>query len=101
MDNSTFHHIAAILGLYIFLFASCYGWGSLVSRILGLDPYLQGRYFFSSIWIGWCISLLVFQLIHLFSAIDWKVSGIVYLAGILLAVEFARKNIREIKGFFS
>jgi hypothetical protein len=81
-------HLAALavcLSFYALLAISCYGWGAAVMRVLPRDS-LRGADACQVVWLGWAMMLLCLQLLHLFVAVDWKVSCLVFGGGLLAAI---------------
>lgn len=81
--------IAALLLLSIVF----YGWGQITLAILGTRKSLLSQA--ATVWIGFCTVLFFIQFIHLFVAIDWRVSVVVIACGLGRILLFDQAKIRS------
>jgi hypothetical protein len=63
------------------MFSAFYGWGRVGFSILKVNDR-AAKSLFATTWLGFAMVLVVLQAIHLFVPIDWRVSTIVYGAGL-------------------
>jgi len=82
--------------IYLVLFLAYAGWGKLYSLLFNLELKESGDCF-SSVWIGWGFSLVIFHIIHLAFPITRVISGFFFLSGVCLYLKF---NF-DIRKFFS
>lgn len=64
-----------------------HGWGNLTWRFLGVEKPSTSSAL--TVWLGFCSVLLVLETVHLMFPIDWKVSLVVLIVG-LVGVRIAR-----------
>ncbi len=76
--------ICLLLVIYCLLFVAYLGWGKLGAAVLGIDLPEGGGYF-PFVWLGWAISLVVLQAIHLLLPISAKLSALFFVAGLLFS----------------
>ena len=87
--------VATALSMYAVMAVAFYGWGYLGAALLKLKtPTLHTP--FTLIWLGWAISLLALQIIHLLVPIDFIISFLIYGVGgalsLLLIVYLLRRR---------
>ncbi len=89
------HYIALgiSLGVYLILSISFYGWGRLLIRIVvGNTGQHSATRHVSYIWLGWALTLLLFQILHLFFPIRYFVTFPVYMLGLIIGgIEIVRE----------
>jgi hypothetical protein len=71
-----------------------YGWGQITFVILGTRKSLLSPA--ATVWIGFCTVLFFIQLIHLFVAIDWRVSVAVMALGLGRILLFDQAKISSV-----
>ena len=75
--------ILYFLLLYAVIFIAYVGWGKIFSSFVNIR--LEGNGIcFSSAWLGWSLSLVIFHSIHLFYPLTPAISGLFFLIGIFL-----------------
>lgn len=78
--------------VWLLLAAACNSWGVWLCRLVGIT--IDGRTgFFARIWLGWCFSILVLAVYHLFLPINAYCSAVLYLPAI---VYFFFKNSKKL-----
>jgi hypothetical protein len=80
------HLIITVFG-YIILALSYLGIGWFCSRILKIS-FLSENRFFSFVWIGWAITLLLLQVLNLFFSINAYSSIPILILGLISAIKF-------------
>ncbi len=89
-------HITAVLStllIYLLLGLSCLGWGRVASFVLGLSedrPALS----LMPVWLGWAVTLLIFQILHLFLPVTAGITIPVLSAGLVFSPAPVRNAIR-------
>lgn len=73
--------IGCVFICYILLFFAYLGWGRIGAYLLGID--LQDRATcIPYVWLGWAISIILLQTVHLVLPLNQWVSGVFFLLGI-------------------
>ena len=85
MNAEHLEALAICLSIHALLAFSCYGWGISILRVLPRECN-RGAASCQIVWLGWAAMLLSLQLLHLFLAIDWRVSCLVFGVGLIAAV---------------
>ncbi len=88
---SYFESLMLSLSGYAIMALSYYGWGTLVGRFL-LTQISGQEHIFTSLWIGWCTTLLLFQTLHFVVPITAAVSGPVFFLGLVFLAADLRKR---------
>lgn len=97
--NTTFLiQLMTIVFVYIILALSYFGIGWFGSHILKINFLSESR-FFSFIWIGWAIVLLLLQVLNLFFPINAYSSIPFLIFGLILAIKFFKVEIRRDTAF--
>src|SRR5215475_6940583 len=94
--GNNFKHIVDLwtaLSLYVVMALAYYGWGRFGSALLRLHSLYLGAPFLT-IWFGWAFSLLLLQAIHLVYPLDFRISILLFLTGIVFSIP-ALRNFRE------
>lgn len=73
--------------IYLVLFFAYAGWGGLFSSLFNIALQQSGDCF-STVWIGWAFSLVIFHTVHLFFPIIPEISGLFFLSGICLYLKY-------------
>jgi hypothetical protein len=96
-----FVDLSLVLSSYIMISVACFGWGRAGALALTINvPSINPT--FTTIWLGFSVLLLLFQIVHLFLPLDWRISLLVYLTGVLFSVPtFLRTYKRRDKIFIS
>lgn len=76
--------ICLLLVIYCLLFVAYLGWGKLGASVLGLE-LPEGGGCFPFVWLGWAISLVLLQAIHLFLPISANLSTLFFVAGLFFS----------------
>lgn len=74
------------LVLYLLLSLSYYGWGRMLTRILRIKEQ-SNLYAAINIWLGWAVTLFIFQILHLFISMTAFVVAPIFIIGILFSLK--------------
>jgi len=77
--------LAQTISLYIALAITYFGWGKAAIRVLGVSNSAE-RLPTTLIWLGWAVTLFLFQILHLFLPITASVAIPVIVFGIAFSV---------------
>ncbi len=84
--------VLLVLFLYAILAVSYFGWGRVGIFLLGTETPALSR--FITVWLGWALSLLLLETIHLVFPIDYRISSLVFAAGICFSIPELRRLAR-------
>ncbi len=84
--------------IYILLAIAYYGWGRSTTKFLFRDQ--KSTYLTTNIWVGWALSLLIFQVIHLLLPLDIFAVLPVFIIGIVLAFLYIFKRKKSFNKIF-
>lgn len=96
------HHLAAValaLSIFLMLAVSYYGWGAATLRALGIgadDPDCPSNPLV--VWLGWAVTLLIFQIVHFFLPLNAAAVLPVFGLGVLLFVPAVVAAFRKWRG---
>jgi hypothetical protein len=94
MNLTFFIQLAITVLAYIILALSYLGVGWFCSHILRIS-FLPENRFFSFVWIGWAVTLLLFQVLNLFISINAYSSIPVLILGLIAAIKYLKIELKS------
>ncbi len=94
MSFQLFFDLIMLLGVLVVTAAALLGWGNLTWRFLSLEQ--PQRPSVLTVWLGFCIVVAFIEVIHLFLPIDWAVTAVVVVIG-LIGLNFRIRWVLSVK----
>ena len=92
-------HVSALsqtLSIYLVMGVAYYGWGRGATYVLGFNQHTI-RFDLTLIWLGWALTLFIFQLLHLLSPLTTYVVAPVFGVGTVLSIPQIIKACRSFR----
>jgi len=86
MNSAHMSALSLTLLIYLILAIAYFGWGKVVCLVLSLEGQKTTAPVISYIWMGWAVTLLVFQLLHFILPLTAFVVAPVFITGVAFAL---------------
>ena len=85
----TYSYLSALiqtLFIYIIMGIAYFGWGSMMTQVLGLSGDQTKHSAITRIWLGWAVTLLILQFVHIRFALTAYIAAPIFALGIAFSL---------------